>query len=370
MSRPSLSLAPGNVGRPSLVVTEVKGRPPLTLDSVTPGAANVSRSPRTEEGRAKCGQIPERFAKCSVLQGDSVEPREDRKHVIKCMDVQEFETHSLCDRLPHVVPILDVKESTPLGKRWWVKMNFYPNGDIVQYIEESDTPPVDLVYKWAQQIAIGLDGIHRKGVIHRDIKPDNIFLDANLGAYIADFGRAYTDGKNIDIDYELEAPTPNYGRPQAEVSTYTAKEDDWWSFGVLVFNMLTGYEFDLPKLDKDGNLCVMKGWKMVQLKSWLDDSFENSSDNRYIALTNVVYSAMHYDSESGKCNIKSKMEIDKILTQLNLNRSRSSSRKRSRSSSRTSSRKRSRSSRTKKKRKRNSSSGKESLRKRSTASFS
>ena len=129
MSRPSLLIAPGNAGRPSLAVTEVKGRPPLTLDSVTPGVAIVSRSPRTEEERAECGQIPERFAKCSVLQGDSVEAREDRKHVIKCMDVQEFETHSLCDRLPHVVPILDVEESTPLGKRWWVKMNFYPNGD-------------------------------------------------------------------------------------------------------------------------------------------------------------------------------------------------------------------------------------------------
>ena len=153
------------------------------------------------------------------------------------------------------------------------------------------------------------------------------------------------------------------------MSTYTAKEDDWWSFGVLVFNMLTGYEFDLPKLDKDGNLCAMKGWKMVQLKSLLDDSFENSSDDRYIALTNVVKSAMYYDSKSGKCNIKSKMDIDKILTQLNLNRSRSSSRKRSRIS-RSRSRSRSRSSRTKKKRKRNSGSGKESLRKRSTASFS
>lgn len=316
-SRPDLSLA--HWGRPSFAVTEVKGRPPLALDLVTPCAADVSRSPRTKRRRAKCGQIPERFAKCSVLRGDSVDQREDREHVIKCMDVQEFRTHSRCDGLPHVAPIRDSEESEPQRKRWWVKMDNYPNGDMFQYIVNNGKPPVDLAYKWAQQIAIGLDGIHNAGVIHRDIKPENILLDADLNAYIADFGEAYVGGFGIHIKHSTCAPTMNYGRPHIEMSTYTDKQDDWWSFGVIVFSILTRSGFDLPTYNTDdGDLLAHDG---SELYVWLSDSISDTgvrNDTQYNALTQVVYYAMHYNPTSGKCDIKQPIDINKIHTLLKI----------------------------------------------------
>lgn len=166
-SRPSLSVVTQN---PSLVAT---ARPSLVLGSVTPGGAeSVSRSPRTKKGRPECGTEPTRFPKCSVVCDARVEEVEQDTD----MGVQEFRTHSLCNGLPHVAPILDYEESTPQGKRWWVKMDNYPNYDLLRYIENTGKPSVDFAYKWARQIAIGLDGIHNAGVIHRDIKLENIFF--------------------------------------------------------------------------------------------------------------------------------------------------------------------------------------------------
>lgn len=319
--RPTLVVA---TGRPTLVVaTDIPTT--LALHSVTPGPGNAINSPRTKKGRSMCGPIPKRFASCSVLQGDSVTRGKDQAHVIKCMDVQEFKTHSLCDGLSHVAPIRGSEKSVPPDKRWWVKMDYYPNGDLFQYVVDNGKPSVDLAYKWARQIAAGLYGIHRKGVIHRDIKPENILLDANLDAYIADFGQAYADGNNIRIRPAVKAPSKNYGRPKqvGTLSTYTNKEDDWWSFGVVVFVMLTGCGFELPKLDSVGDLWESQSRERlhVALDVWLrgNDDMLRSTHN---ALIQVVYSAMHCNTATQKCNISSPMNIRSLLQHLELSQGR------------------------------------------------
>jgi hypothetical protein len=114
----------------------------------------------------------------------------------------------------------------------------------------------------------------------------------------------------------------NYGRPHIEMSTYTDKQDDWWSFGVIVFSILTRSGFDLPRHNTDdGDLLAHDG---NELYVWLSDCFDSISDTgvrndtQYNALTQVVYYAMHYNPTSGKCNIHQPMDVDKIHIHLKI----------------------------------------------------
>ena len=97
-------------------------------------------------------------------------------------------------------------------------------------------------------IVQGLVYIHANGVIHRDIKPANVLIDARGYAKIADFGLATTFvvGKKMFDCWG----TPPYWPPELVAGKGYDIKFDWWSLGVLCFEMLTG---SLPFWSNDNN---------------------------------------------------------------------------------------------------------------------
>jgi len=103
----------------------------------------------------------------------------------------------------------------------------------------------------AQQIAEAISAAHEKGVVHRDLKPSNIKLTPEGRVKVLDFGLAKTSvSEGADIEITSTEPghiigTPAYMSPEQARGKPTDHRTDIWSFGCLLYEMLTGLIFHL-----------------------------------------------------------------------------------------------------------------------------
>ncbi|MCP4259282.1 MAG: protein kinase [Planctomycetes bacterium] len=98
-----------------------------------------------------------------------------------------------------------------------------------------------------QQIAEAISAAHKKGVVHRDLKPGNIRLEPDGRVKVLDFGLAKTSvRKGTDIEITSTEPghiigTPAYMSPEQARGKSTDHRTDIWSFGCIIYQMLTGH---------------------------------------------------------------------------------------------------------------------------------
>jgi serine/threonine protein kinase len=88
------------------------------------------------------------------------------------------------------------------------------------------------------EIADALHHLHSVGVVYRDLKPENCMLDAEGHVILTDFGLSTQEEKCKSI-----LGTPQYCAPEVLMGSEYSYKADWWSFGILMFDMITG---DLP----------------------------------------------------------------------------------------------------------------------------
>jgi serine/threonine protein kinase len=158
----------------------------------------------------------------------------------------------------------------------WLELDFIPGGTVYDLIWDTQGPdgPVGLdptkTLLILYGVACGLAFLHKRDVIHRDIKTANILLDENLEPRLADFGfaRPETIGPGgLSIAY-----TPNYAAPElVRESLYTNKVDVW-AYGMMVYEMRTG---EIPYAEQKGAVTKICQNIVSQIKPKLaaDDPF-------------------------------------------------------------------------------------------------
>ncbi len=91
-----------------------------------------------------------------------------------------------------------------------------------------------------RQLALAIAVLHQHGIVHRDIKPSNIMITSEGRVVLLDFGLVVEIARDDSIDRQTVVGTPGYMAPeQIRASTPTAA-GDWYGFGVLLFQALTG----------------------------------------------------------------------------------------------------------------------------------
>ncbi len=100
--------------------------------------------------------------------------------------------------------------------------------------------PITQVIDIALQIASGLAAAHAKGIVHRDIKPQNILIDKNNHVKILDFGLAKLKGVSALTKESLTLGTVHYMSPEQTMGREVDQRTDIWSLGVVLYEMLTG----------------------------------------------------------------------------------------------------------------------------------
>jgi serum/glucocorticoid-regulated kinase 2 len=128
-------------------------------------------------------------------------------------------------------------------------MPFLSGGELFQHLRKFRTFSEEKVRFYGAQIALALEYLHKKGIVYRDLKPENILMDDQGYLKLADFGMAKKLGDNEKA--MSFCGTPEYLAPEIIKMEGHDKMADWWSFGILLFEMLCGLPpFYVENLDK------------------------------------------------------------------------------------------------------------------------
>lgn len=116
-------------------------------------------------------------------------------------------------------------------------MDYIEGGELFSLLRKSQRFPTPVAKFYAAETFLAIEYLHNLDIIYRDLKPENILLDKNGHIKLTDFGFA----KEVqDVTYTL-CGTPDYIAPEVVATKPYNKSVDWWSFGILIFEMLTGY---------------------------------------------------------------------------------------------------------------------------------
>ncbi|KAA6365772.1 MAG: putative CBL-interacting serine/threonine-protein kinase 9 [Streblomastix strix] len=113
-------------------------------------------------------------------------------------------------------------------------MEYCSNGNLRNFMEkELNTMNI----QDRKIILVGINVLHSQGIVHRDLRPENILIDKNGNFKIGDFGLAK---KMESKSYIQSAGTKNYQPPEAHTQNRMMLESDVWSIGVIIVEIITG----------------------------------------------------------------------------------------------------------------------------------
>ena len=155
---------------------------------------------------------------------------------------------------PFICAIADMGTA---GDIEYLAMPYYAGGSLADRLMRRKTVPAHAAASIAVQVACALDYAHRHGVVHRDIKPDNILFDEDGNVALTDFGIATARFHGRLTAGGRAMGTPHYMSPEQAMGKLVDGRSDLYAVGLLLYEMLVGR----PPFDGDDAYAV--GYKHV-----------------------------------------------------------------------------------------------------------
>jgi serine/threonine protein kinase len=140
-------------------------------------------------------------------------------------------------RHPNILVIHDIGEADNLH---YIATEFLEGQTLEQVLKQSGAQPLPRVVKIVQQLASALDTAHQHGLIHRDVKPSNVFIGPRDHVTLTDFGIVKAMSATRLTRTGMLVGTPEYMSPEQAEGQSLDWRSDLYSLGVVVYEMLTG----------------------------------------------------------------------------------------------------------------------------------
>src|ERR1039458_5691252 len=151
---------------------------------------------------------------------------------------------------PNVVTIYDVVED---GGRPWIVMALISARSLRDIVQQDGPLRPQQAAKVALQVLAALTAAHALGIMHRDVKPGNVLIDADGRAVLADFGIARADDSPTLTSSGMLVGSPSYIAPERARGERGGPESDLWSLGATLYAVVEGR----PPYDRPGALATL-----------------------------------------------------------------------------------------------------------------
>lgn len=138
---------------------------------------------------------------------------------------------------PNIVTIFDVGD---WNERPFIVMEYLSGGSLEERLRTSGAQDVRQTLLWVEQAGRALDSAHAEGVVHRDVKPGNLLLDADGNVHVADFGIARATGMDSLTGTGTILGTVGYLAPEQARGESGRPASDRYALAVVAFELLTG----------------------------------------------------------------------------------------------------------------------------------
>ena len=183
--------------------------------------------------------------------------------------------------------IVELKASFQEDDYLYLIMEYLPGGDFMNLLIKKDILSEDEARFYTAELILSIESIHKLDCIHRDIKPDNVLIDKTGHIKLSDFGLAKVSDKIFEKKEEIEDFQPNshqknfscvgtayYVAPEVLKKKGYGPEIDWWSVGVIFFEMLVGYAPFCSKETSEVCYKVLNWKKFLKIPSKIKISEE------------------------------------------------------------------------------------------------
>jgi eukaryotic-like serine/threonine-protein kinase len=154
--------------------------------------------------------------------------------------VQRFRREALAAGGLRHPNILRIHDAGTFEGRHFIVMDYVPGGTLEDRVRRQTLPPEEAAALLAE-IADALDYAHRRGIVHRDIKPTNILMDEEGHPQLADFGVAQAMDSGVRMTRAGDSiGTPEYMSPEQSQGERVDGRSDLYSLGVVLYRIVTG----------------------------------------------------------------------------------------------------------------------------------
>ncbi|MGB7585236.1 MAG: tetratricopeptide repeat protein [Terriglobales bacterium] len=137
----------------------------------------------------------------------------------------------------NVIRIFDLGE---LDGVKFITMDFVDGQDLKGLIQSKGKLPVEAIVQIIKQVCLALEAAHAEGVVHRDLKPQNIMVDQQSRVYVMDFGIARSVEPGGMTQTGMLVGTPEYMSPEQVRGEHVGPQSDIFALGLILFELLTG----------------------------------------------------------------------------------------------------------------------------------